>query len=306
MNVGRLIIVMIIATVIAGAVFFVTRNMQVSQQPVQVSAPAAAPVVSQNTGRVLVATQPVPTGTLIQNAEASFAYKDWPRDSIDSENYITGDAPVSELNGSVVRQGIRAGEPIAKGNVIKPGERGFLAAVLEPGMRAISLAVREETGVAGFVFPGDRVDLVLSHSVSILHGDGEQRAHRVSETFLHDLRVVAIDQKSSDQENVPAVSSAVTLEVKPEQAERIALAAGMGEVRLLLRSMVKNQEEDAAKADTLSGLLGTVDLTGVERTFTLDSDLSQIITAPTGGEGDQKGSGVQVVRGSQVENVEEK
>lgn len=307
MDMGRLIIVLIIAAVIAGAVFFVTRNMQPAVPPAQVSAPVVTPVKQQTTDRVLVATQDVPAGTLLQNAEANFTYKEWPQDSIDPENYIVGDVPVSEFNGAVARQGVFAGEPVVRDNLLKPGDVGFLAVVLEPGMRAVSIRVDENTGVAGFVFPGDRVDLVLSHSVNIAHGDGEARPHTVSETFLHDLRVVAVDQKSSDQDPVAAVASVVTLETKPEQAERIALASRMGEVRLALRSMVRNKDggDGLGGESGLVGILDSVDLTGMERTFTLDSDLSQIISPPTGGE-EERSSGLQVIRGEEVMEVEAK
>jgi Flp pilus assembly protein CpaB len=73
-----------------------------------------------------------------------------------------GGASIESLVGTVVRNAVTAGQPLTQGSIVKPGDRGFLAAALGPGMRAVTVPVSALTGVAGFVFPGDRVDLVLT------------------------------------------------------------------------------------------------------------------------------------------------
>ncbi len=311
MNMGRLVVVLLIAAMIACGVFYVTSDMQ-APAPVANVPVAAAPRTSGETQQVLVAVSAVPAGTLLKQADVQFAYRPWPRSSVDDKAYVLDGTPVTDFNGAVVRTWIQAGEPVVRSNLIKPGESGFLAAVLKPGMRAISVAVNENTGVAGFVFPGDRVDLVLSHAVNIMHSDGQPKAHNVSETILHNLRVVAVDQKANDQEHVAAVSSVATVEVTPEQAERVALAQRMGELRLTLRSVVVDENApqeagaDAALGGSTSPTSALLQPGGTEdRTFTLDSDLSQIVAPPAGGD-DKGGSRIQVVRGSQSADVEAK
>src|SRR5690606_19607816 len=96
------------------------------------------------------------------------------------------------LLGTVVRQPITAGEPVTQGSLVSPGDRGFLAAALGPGMRAVTISVSDKTGVAGFVFPGDHVDIMLTQEV-----EGEEGASlKAAETILANLRVLAPDQSN--------------------------------------------------------------------------------------------------------------
>ena len=94
--------------------------------------------------------------------------------------------------GSVVRRAFVAGEPLLSGQMVAPGERGFLAAVLTPGMRAVAVAVDAVSAASGLIWPGDRVDLILTQSLG--SGDADPRK-AVGETFLRDIRVLSIDQR---------------------------------------------------------------------------------------------------------------
>jgi pilus assembly protein CpaB len=150
---------------------------------------AATPVVPAGP-EVLVATRALPVGTII-DAEA-LRYQPWPEGLVQPAYYIKGQPGVatSELLGAVVRNEITAGQPLTQGALIKPGERGFLAAALGPGMRAVTVGVSAISGVAGFVFPGDRVDIMLTQEVA---GDclgRSQRAgrHRSSRRTPHAAR----------------------------------------------------------------------------------------------------------------------
>jgi pilus assembly protein CpaB len=160
--------------------------------------------------------------------------------------YIKGENAVNpaDLIGTVVRNEITAGQPITQGSLIKPGQRGFLAAALGPGMRAVTVAVSSTSGVAGFVFPGDRVDIVLTQQVS---GGGEGEPLKASETILRNVRVLATDQRMSaqDAEGKPVVQNAstVTLEATPKIAEKIAVAQTIGQLSLSLRSIADNTAE---------------------------------------------------------------
>jgi len=112
---------------------------------------------------VLVATRALPVGTII--APDSFRYQPWPKDLIQNAYYLKGSVDPNSLNSTVVRNAVSAGQPLTQGSLVKPGDRGFLAAALGPGMRAVTVAVSAASGVAGFVFPGDRVDIMLTQTV---------------------------------------------------------------------------------------------------------------------------------------------
>lgn len=306
---GRFVLFIVLACLIGGGVYYFAR-MSLPQQvsPVVDAGPVAPPPVA-GTVKIIVVKEDIPAGSLIAQPETKFEFRAWPRGSMDDEAYISeGTGKLEDFSGAVVRLGMRSGEPLVRKNIIKRGESGFLAAVLAPGMRAVSLPVNNNTGVGGFIFPGDHVDLVLSHAVTLAHSDDLQRTHNVSETILHDIRVVAVDQRSNDQEQVPAVSSVVTVEVTPEQAERVSLAQRMGELRAVLRSMVREDGTSEATADPAK-LVGAAATDAEQRTFTLDSDLSQIIAPPGGDPADSStktSNAIQLVRGNVASDVQPK
>ncbi len=151
---------------------------------------------------------------------------------------------MSKLIGTVVRNAITAGQPVTRGSLVGPQDRGFLAAALTPGMRAITVSVNDIAGVAGFIFPGDRVDMVLSQTVT---GGGDGPPLKVSETIIRNLRVLATGQATSRQgeDGKPIVQSFgnVTFEVTPKLAEKISVAQSLGQLSLTLRSIADNQAE---------------------------------------------------------------
>jgi len=138
-----------------------------------------------------------------------------------------------------------AGQPVTQGSLVKPGDRGFLAAALGPGMRAITINVSARTGVAGFIFPGDHIDLMLTQTVRSTGEEGQ--ALKATETILKNLRVLATDQATDsevvDGKTVVREFRTVTLEVTPKIAEKIAVAETIGTLSLALRSIADNQAE---------------------------------------------------------------
>ena len=203
----------------------------------------AAPAVPMGP-KVLVARKALPVGTII-DAE-SLAYQAWPQELVQGAYYTEGspDGNVAKMIGTVVRNPITAGQPITKGALVGPNDRGFLAAALGPGMRAVTVPVSVTTGGAGFIFPGDRVDLVLTHNVA---GGGEGEPLRVSETIIRNLRVLATDQRidSKDAEGKIEVRTfaSVTFEATPRISEKIAVAQSIGTLSLSLRSIADNTAE---------------------------------------------------------------
>lgn len=190
--------------------------------------------------RVLVAKRALTAGTII-TADA-LGFQPWPEELVQDAYFIDGEADMNKLLGTVVRFPITAGEPVTQGSLVAPGDRGFLAAALGPGMRAVTVPVSATTGVAGFVFAGDRVDLVLTQQVD---GSGDSAPLKAAETVLRNLRVLATDQrveKAVDENGKTVVtqSSTVTLEVTPKIAEKIAVAQTIGTLSLSLRSLADN------------------------------------------------------------------
>ncbi|MEP3050259.1 MAG: Flp pilus assembly protein CpaB [Erythrobacter sp.] len=223
------------ALIIAVGTAFAARSMFAGA-----AAPEAEAVVPEGP-KVLVAQRALQTGTII-TADA-LSYQQWPEELVQDAYFIDGESDVTQLLGTVVRHPVTAGEPVTQGSLVRPGDRGFLAAALGPGMRAVTVPVSAKTGVAGFVFPGDRVDLVLTQAV-----EGEGQALRAAETVLRNLRVLATDQSTEQDTNeagktVVRAFRTVTLEVTPKIAEKVAVAQTIGTLSLVLRSIADNQSE---------------------------------------------------------------
>lgn len=206
------------------------------QIPAKPQAAAAAAPVRPPTARVLAAAHPLRAGNLLKF------------DDIEPHDMLASDVPAgahvdtpqerSELVGSMVRRSLQPHEILLPADVLRPGDHGFLAAVLRPGMRATTVGVDAVSGTAGLIWPGDHVDVLLTQ---VTDDQTLPAAHRASaETVLGDVRVIAIDQQlmqgatgsSTDQ----GAAHTVTLEVTEAQAERVALAARLGHLSLIVRS----------------------------------------------------------------------
>ncbi|QNM83009.1 Flp pilus assembly protein CpaB [Sphingomonas sabuli] len=234
------ILLLVGALMVAAVTAIMAKNMFTGAGAQQAS---AVPVQPQGP-KVLVAKKALGVGTIID--AASIGYETWPAGSVQPSFYQQGgpDADPSKLLGTVVRYPVMAGQPITRGNLVGPQDRGFLAAALGPGMRAITVPVNATSGVAGFVFPGDRIDLMLTSEVQ---GTGDGPALRVSETIVRNIRVLATDQRVSDKDEegntVVKTFANVTFEVTPRIAEKIAVAQSMGTLSLSLRSIADQTSE---------------------------------------------------------------
>ena len=220
------------ALVIAVVTAVMAKNMFAGAGAQQAAAAPAVPVGP----KVLVAKKALPVGTLID--ADSLTFQPWPKELLQGAYYVDGQPDAKNLAGTVVRYAIAAGQPITRGSLVGPQDRGFLAAALGPGMRAVTVPVNVTTGVAGFIFPGDHVDIVLSQQVS---GGGDGPPLKVSETIIRNVRVLATDQRvtSKDEDGKTPVRtfSNVTFEVTPKLAEKIAVAQSIGQLSLSLRSL---------------------------------------------------------------------
>lgn len=161
----------------------------------------------------------------------------------------------TELIGAMLRRPVGEKQPILPSDVLRPGDHGFLAAVLRPGMRATTVGVDAVSGTAGLIWPGDRVDLVLTQA---LDDQALPQGRRVlGETVMADLRVIAIDQQLM-QGAVPGSGNAdsnrtVTLEATPAQVERVAVATRLGKLSLAVRPGGAAEADAAALGETKDG-----------------------------------------------------
>ena len=262
----RSILLIGLAVIMAGATAMLARSLL--SEPAQ-STQAPAPVAEKTALRILVAATALPVGKLV--AREDIAWQSWPDDRIHDSYLVEGKSNPDALVGHVVRYAIAAGMPVTRENLVAPGERGFLAAALTPGMRAVTVPVNTVTGIAGFVFPGDRVDLIVNHRVE----DASRQKRLASETVVRNLRVLAVDDRTAagngaDGTPEPKPGKTVTLEVTPRTAEKVALAQSLGTLSLALRSL---EAESAGK----SGGNGGAEAADTAITATWDEDVSSVL-----------------------------
>lgn len=286
----RNIVLILAAVLIMAGTGLVARSWLAGQRAQMAAMPQAAPQAPIKKTYVLVAEADLPTGSFVK--EENLTWQAWPDDKLHASYMVQETTKIEDLLGAVVRRAIAAGEPISTSRILKPGDRGFLAAVLRPGYRAVAVRVDATSSISGLVFPGDRVDIMLTHSIS--NGESQRRA---TETVLTNVRVLAIDQKIDDTDESPKVGKNATLEVTPKQAEMLAVLGELGKLSFALRSLAKDEEELERIANSGEPLEEPDPERG--KTHTWDSEVSRLIWRPSRANQDV----VQVSRGSQNEEV---
>lgn len=150
---------------------------------------------------------------------------------------------IADLEGATdetarfVLSSIERGEPVLSAKITNPGQRAKLSTAISPGMKAVSIRVNDVLGVAGFVLPGDRVDILLTRS------EGGRGGEAFVDVLLQGVRVVAIDQTADDTRDQPSVVRTVTFEVTTEEAQKLTLGATVGTLSLALRNVVSDDSE---------------------------------------------------------------
>jgi pilus assembly protein CpaB len=188
---------------------------------------------------LLVATRSLPAGTLIK--EEDFTTRPVPSAQVPLGVLTNSPEVRAGLRGALLRRYLDSGTTLMAGDVLHPRDRGFLAAVLVAGSRAISVGVDAITGNGGLIWPGDRVDMILTQELN--EKDAPLGRRFVGETILTDVRVVAVDQSiaqgaiASGDNAAGRLARTVTLEVTPQQAERAAVAERLGKITLAIRAM---------------------------------------------------------------------
>lgn len=282
----RGLILIAVALTLSVATIVMVRSWLLSKQTTQVEVAQ----VQHDGPKVFVAKNNLPIGHIVTSDD--FELITWPDDET-HDSYLTEKSNAkTSLVGSVVRHGVLAGEPITQARFVSPGEFGFMAAILSPGMRAVTVAVDRTSGLAGFIFPGDRVDLIVTHQV----GNMGEQARFISETFLMNARVLAVDTKTNDQNSEPELSKTVTIEVTPEIAERINVVLRMGTISLSLRSITNpdGTQTVATSRDEQKPIIP-------KQSHTWDSDVSNVLIPM---DENFNGPSVTVTRGSKVQSVD--
>ena len=304
---ARTLILVFVAVILAGGTAILARAWLASQRTAELEAsPLALPAPAKS---VLVARAGVQRGQILKSDD--LVWQVWPEGTLDKSYIVLGTRTPESFAGWVARNPIAAGEPMTESKMIAPGNRGFLAAVLRPGMRAVSVPVTVTTGISGFVFPGDQVDMLITYLIpspaasgdtSKQGGSGSNYEHKAAETVLHDVRVIAIDQRLETKAGEALVAHTATLEVTPKQSEIIALASEIGKLSLSLRSLVPSTAEKPAGADQLIDSAANHPApdspnAATSATFTVDNEISPLLPKSLHGNGNTEAGLVTILRG---------
>ena len=267
---------------------------QQNPQPMQISQPVAPQVETAN---VYVASNYIPIGTIIE--ENMLTVQPWPKHLL-LDGFVVGADQGKKIIGTVTRAPFQAFEPIIKTKTVNPDDPNFIAGALPKGKRLVTIAVDEISGLGGFVFPGDHVDIVIRHQIlkegvterDIREADREEDImEEVSEILVPNVKVLAVDQRSQagvGEDGKIIIPKSVSMEVTPEDAQRVVLARRNYSLTVSLRS-IKDKDSTEKVA------------------ITRQSDLSQFnissIAAGEEEETEQKsdGSPVKIIRGTEIE-----
>ena len=230
----------------------------------QAQVPPAAAVEDRprmETAKVVVAAAPLRFGHEVGADDLRLV--DWPKAALPEgtfgsvEDLVGEDAPGTRL----VLRAIERDEPVLRAKISGFGARPSLSTALGTGMRAATIRVNDVVGVAGFVLPGDRVDVLLTRDSA----GGRRATDLVTDVLLQNVRVLAIDQDANEGRHQPGVAKAVTLEVAPVETQKLSLARKLGTLSLALRH-VDAPNVDAPKTVTARDLkAGRADAAATER-----------------------------------------
>lgn len=314
------VILLAVALSAAGLTAYFANSWMASQRAALEDQTPVAAAQAFETVDVLVAKADMATGTFLR--ADSVEWRAWPKAGVVDDYLVRGEATEEELIGAVARSRLFAGEPITRSRVVHKGDQGFLAAVLDPSRRAVSIPIDAVSGIAGFIFPGDKVDVLLTFNRTVKDERSDDSSTRYfSETLLGGVRVLAIDQTvDSGEKGAAQVASTATLEVTPKQAEKIAIGMDIGSLSLSLHSLaiaspepevdvLIRQASFTAEPTAEPAQPGKPAELAEPESYTGEIDVLHMIGKPyglphpgRGGAGNGSG-GVHVLRGSEAQQV---
>lgn len=233
---------------------------------------------------IAVAARALPAGTELKSSDVK--WKSVPEESV-FEGSIEHDKSkkFDEMIKGRLRRDVALGEPILQSALTVSGRGNVLAASMDKGMRAVAIRVSAESMVGGFINPGDRVDVILSYKLNLSGREADQAGSMVNshatETVLENVKILAIDQVARKEDDKAKVGRTVTLEVSQHGAEKVAVAAEMGDLSLSLRPLGDNSVQDQSKTSPTTDLdvssilkdikQGSGGVSGVVRVYSSDT-----------------------------------
>jgi len=223
------LLVLLLALVMGGIAFYLARNWI-----------AAQAVQQTQSGTIVVASAPLGFGTVLDRDNIREIA--WPAERLPDGAFATKNELMKDGRRAMLTP-VARDEPILKTKVTGPDQRASLSALLEEGKRAVTVRVDDVRGVAGFVLPGDRVDVVLIRAVPRPNSPAEN----ISDVLLQHVKVLAVDQLVNERQEKPTIAKAVTLEVSTDQAQKVLLATNIGKLSLILRQAGETDRESARR-----------------------------------------------------------
>lgn len=245
------IIVLAVAAIAAIGAFFMFRSM--APQPAepatapafQIPVPRPEPPKEEPKAQVLVINRDMRRGEVLTPEDLQWS--EWPKDLV-NEFYFTAEVlpdAIEEMTGLRLRTSVVAFEPLLESKIVRQGQRGYLAAQLGQGKRAVSIQISPDAASGGFILPDDRVDVLLTHRVRFPDGQLDRADDSLTSTItiIRNARVLAIDQGLNPQGSNARIGNIATLELNRRAAEIVTLGEELGELSLTLRSLADAERD---------------------------------------------------------------
>lgn len=269
-------IVMLCAALMLGLMAaFLAKVWLESQKPGPVTA-IEKPATPLRT--VVVATKPLGFG--MEVPKAALKEIEWPAGAIPEGAFQQIGQILDGKGKRLVLAAIAENEPVLREKITGPGQRATLSALVEPGKKAVAISVNDVLGVAGFVLPGERVDILLTQSEAREMVGQALKKTAFTDVLLENVRVLAVDQSTDDRSNKPTLVKTVTIEVDTVQAQKIALATSIGTLSLALRSAGSTRASDASRIslDDLNGRGKKAEASAITSLFGQDRTAQVVVT----------------------------
>lgn len=225
------ILMLVLATALGGGAVYLARGWLQDQMQINKTPILQKPQVNLTT--IVVAKRPLKFGDRVTREVLSETK--WPASTVPSGSFKTIASILGDGKRRVALREIQLNEPVLKDRISGFGGRATLSTVIEKGMRAVTIRVNDVNGVAGFVLPGDRVDILLTRDWS---GKGGGRGgNKITNVLMQNIKVLGIDQLANSEKDKPKVARSVTMEVTIDQSQKLALASQVGSLSLTLRNM---------------------------------------------------------------------
>lgn len=241
----RSVLSLVVGFILAlAAVLLMANYLRAPRAPAQLA--AGVPMAS-----IVIAKEDMAFGTPIRPEKLQVV--EWPKSSIPDGAFETAEAIFTgapKEGDRIALRLISKGEPVLKAKVSGFGERATLSRRVASDKRAVSIRINDVSGVAGFLLPGDRVDVMLTREI------GNERDNRVTDIILQNMTVLGIDQVSDDDREKPVLARTATVEASPEEAQKLALAQELGSLSLALRNSETTQRVSTSRIaarDLVSG-----------------------------------------------------